>query len=576
MKVLLVAINSKYIHTNLAVRYLRQYSSQHDEISIAEYTINQRVDEIAADIYRQKADIIGLSTYIWNVQQVLDTAEILKAVNPDVRIILGGPEVSFDPIEILKGHEFIEAVVYGEGEETFKEILEGKDYKDIAGLAFRSDGTIKINPSRPVIDEMERIPFPYTEEDDLRNKIAYYEASRGCPFNCSFCLSSTIKGVRFLPLERVYRDLSFLMNTGAKQIKFVDRTFNANKEFAKSIMKFIEYSGTEMTGFHAEITAHLVDDEQLQFLKGLKKDLFQFEIGVQSTNTQTIDSIDRTTDFEKLKRVASIIGSYKNIHQHLDLIAGLPYEDYNSFGNSFNDLYEIQPEKIQLGFLKLLKGSRLRNEAEKYGIRFIDKAPYEVIETKWLSYDDLLKLKDIEELVERYYNEKMFQTTLNCLIPDSFGSAFEFFEDFSNYWRVNNLFAEAHGKDALYSILQDYMVSRNFKNIEMLKDSLRFDYTYNNKGKSIPQFLRSREYSIGNLIHQVVKQPDFLELLLPEDRENAAKEIIKKVKVELFNWNFIDPFNSKKNCQLKKEETAILFYNGRTVDITEILREVRD
>ena len=406
MNIILATLNTKYIHSNLAIRYLKAYVDEACSVELAEFTINQRSEDIAAEIFLMEASLVGFSTYIWNIDQILDVCHILKLTAPDIRIILGGPEVSYDPQEILENNNYIDMIVFGEGEQTFKELVTGVKFSEILGLAYRAGSKVVVNPSRPLIEDLGLLPFPYTDEDNLENKIVYYEASRGCPFNCAFCLSSTIRGVRFFPIERVKRDLNYLMVSKAKQVKFVDRTFNANKEFSNAIMEHIAESDPDMTSFHLEMTAHLIDEEQLDFFKKLKKGLFQFEIGVQSTNDPTIEVIGRNTDFSKLREVSKLISSYGNIHQHLDLIAGLPYESYERFGKSFDDLFEIQPDKIQLGFLKLLKGSSLRNNSEKYGYKFHNKAPYEILSNHYISYGEIIKLKDIEKLVDVYYNEK--------------------------------------------------------------------------------------------------------------------------------------------------------------------------
>jgi len=387
MKALLTTLNSKYIHSALSIRYLKEFCKDIADISLMEFTINQNIDYIAGEIYKRKPDIIGFSTYIWNLEHTLRVCEILKLVNPNIKIILGGPEVSFDSEDIMKENWFIDFIISGEGEIPFRELLlsifDGdRDFSSVKGLTYREGEEIIKNPPGSLLKNLDMIPSPYVEIDkSLEKKIVYYESSRGCPFNCQFCLSSTIKGVRYFSLERVKEDLQRLMDMKVKQVKFVDRTFNANKKYAMEIMEFIMDKDPEDMNFHFEVTAHLIDEDMLQLIKKAKPGLFQFEIGVQSTNERTIEAIGRTTNFGKLKEICKEIKSYKNIHQHLDLIAGLPYEGYESFKKSFNDVYEIKPEKIQLGFLKLLKGSGLRKEKEKYGFKFLDIPPYEVLET---------------------------------------------------------------------------------------------------------------------------------------------------------------------------------------------------
>ena len=422
MKTILTTLNSKYIHTALSIRYLKSYSQDITDIDLMEFTINQNVDFIAGEIYKRNPDIIGFSTYIWNRDKTLKVCETIKLVYPDVKIILGGPEVYFDGQDLMVEHWYIDFIVYGEGEITFKELLESilmgkKDYSYINGLIYRKGDSIIQNPPRKLIKNLDSIPSPYSFiGDEFKNKIVYLVSSRGCPFNCQFCLSSTIKGVRYFSLDRVKEDLEKLIDAKVKQVKFVDRTFNANKEYAMEIMNFIMEKDPHNMNFHFEVTAHLLDDDMLKFLKRAKEGLFQFEIGVQSTNVKTLEAIGRKTNLPKLKKVTEEIKSYNNIHQHLDLIAGLPYEDYDSFKDSFNYVYEIKPEKIQLGFLKLLKGSGLRNKRGKYGFKFLDSPPYEVLETNYISYEEMLKLKGIEDLVEKYYNEGYFEHSIEYII----------------------------------------------------------------------------------------------------------------------------------------------------------------
>ena len=315
MKVLLTTLNSKFIHSNLAIRYRKEVAKDVADIDLMEFTINQPIEQILSTIYKGNPDMVGFSTYIWNVNEVLEIAEGLKIVKPNIKIMLGGPEVSFDGVQILEKHRFIDYIVYGEGEETFREMLIADDLCNVKGLIFRKEGEVVINPPREQIKDLDNIPSPYENiNEEFKNKIVYYESSRGCPFNCEFCLSSTIKGVRFFSIDRVKRDIGTLIKSGVSQIKFVDRTFNANKAYSREIMDFIMQENPENMNFHFEVTAHLIDDETLEYLKKPKEGLFQFEVGVQSTNPDTIKSIGRVTDFEKLKYVTSAIKKNRNIH----------------------------------------------------------------------------------------------------------------------------------------------------------------------------------------------------------------------------------------------------------------------
>lgn len=583
MKTLLVAVNSKYIHSNLAIRYLKAYAGGFCDIKIEEFTINQRIDSIAAEIFRIKADLVGFSTYIWNIEEVLNISRIIKIVSPGTRILLGGPEVSYDPAKILKDNRFIDMVIYGEGEETFRELVTGKNVVEIDGLAYRKGDEVFINPQRQLIKHLDDIPFPYSDDDNLENKIVYYEASRGCPFNCAFCLSSTIHGLRRFSIDRVKTDLDFLIGSGARQIKFVDRTFNADKSFAQQIMEHVALNSKQMTSFHAEITAHLVDQEQLEFFKGLRKGLFQFEIGVQSTHQDTIDSIGRTTDFMKLRKVSEAIASYGNIHQHLDLIAGLPFEDYHRFGKSFDDLFDINPEKIQLGFLKLLKGSRLRNEAELHGYEFLDKAPYEVLKTKWLSYDDLIRLKDIEELVERYYNERLFKYSITHISSKYFKSAFKFFEVFSGYWRRTRLYDQAQSRESLYNILFDFCKSTKLEDLTLISDLIKLDYYINNDSNKPPRAFGKTNFLEGSTLHDILRKTELVKTYIPEELETSTKDLIKRIRVEYFRSDIFKIINTKPPYSYYEKETAVMIYSPQVksedkkiFDVTKFIREVLD
>lgn len=583
MNVILSTLNSKYIHSNLAIRYLKEYVRDIVEVELAEFTINQNLDEISGELFKMNPDLIGFSTYIWNVKEILEIIERLKIVNPDLKILLGGPEVSYDGYELLLNNPGIDFVIAGEGEETYKELIQGRPLEEIKGLAFRCGEKIKVNIPRPLIKDINSIPSPYINiGDEYRNKIVYYETSRGCPFNCKFCLSSTIRGVRYMNIERVKEDIDSLIDAGVKQVKFVDRTFNSNKKFSKAVMEHIISRDPKEVNFHLELTAHLIDDEQLEFLEDIKEGLFQFEIGVQSTNPQTIEAIGRTTDIEYLKKVSSKIKSFKNIHQHLDLIAGLPYENYNSFSKSFNSIYEIKPEKIQLGFLKLLKGSEIRQMSEKYGYKFLDKPPYEVLENFYISYGELLKLKDIENIVEKYYNEAYFENSLDFIIKNNFHSAFLFYEDFADYWDKKDLFKVSHKRNTLYTILQDYFLYKDLPDFELFSDILRFDYLSNNDNKGIPKEIESKK-QIGNKdMHKLLKDKNLLDDILESEKDTATKKLLLKTSISCFSYDILEVIKSDFR-KTEKIERVILFYykNGvinrsSTYDVTDYLRRINN
>ena len=587
MKALLTTLNSKYIHSALSIRYLKEFCKDIADISLMEFTINQNIDYIAGEIYKKKPDIIGFSTYIWNLEQTLRVCEILKLISPNIKIILGGPEVSFDSEDIMKENWFIDFIISGEGEIPFRQLLlaifDGdRDFSSVKGLTYREGEEIIKNPPGSLLKNLDMIPSPYVEIDkSLEKKIVYYESSRGCPFNCQFCLSSTIKGVRYFSLERVKEDLQRLMDMKVKQVKFVDRTFNANKKYAMEIMEFIMDKDPEDMNFHFEVTAHLIDEDMLQLIKKAKPGLFQFEIGVQSTNERTIEAIGRTTNFGKLKEICKEIKSYKNIHQHLDLIAGLPYEGYESFKKSFNDVYEIKPEKIQLGFLKLLKGSGLRKEKEKYGFKLLDIPPYEVLETNYIKYEEMLRLKGIEDLVEKYYNEEYFKTTISYLVENKYDTAFDFFEDFLNFWEYKGYHRLSHSRDRLYEILWQFCEYKGLEELDLINEIIKFDYLFNNQNYNVPKFISRTDVDLLQPIkHNILKDEKLLEEVLPHFKDVPTKNLLKRVHIETFKIDVLSLIEKDYNLNSSIfNKTCILFeYKKATFnrcnayDITKYLK----
>lgn len=568
MKIILTTLNSKFIHTALSIRYLKSYC-QDIPMELMEFTINQNLDYIVGEIYKKKPDLVCFSTYIWNRDETLQIAESLKIIDPTIQILLGGPEVSFDGREILGKYPFIDFIIYGEGEVSFQEFLQNridgkKDLDAINGLIFREGERIIVNPPRALLQNLDSIPSPYKNlEDNFKNKIVYYESSRGCPFNCQFCLSSTIKGVRYFNIERVKEDLGILIDAGVDQVKFVDRTFNANKQYAMEIMEFIMDKNPRDMNFHFEVTAHLLDREMLDFIKEVKEGLFQFEIGVQSTNLKTLDAIGRTTDLDKLKKVTKEIRDNKNVHQHLDLIAGLPYEDYKSFRNSFNEVYGLKVEKIQLGFLKLLKGSGLRRDRKKYGLEFLDKPPYEILKTNCLSYGDLLKLKAIEDLVEKYYNGRYFQHSLEFIITNHYKTPFDFYEDFSNYWEDMNYHRISHSRNRLYEILLNFYKYKGYDKGWVMEEIIKYDYIFNHKNPYLPKGLRRNKrasQSIRRNFHDILKDEEILNNYLGGLKDQATKEILKAVHIEGFKLDIFYLISNGYSLEaIREKEVFILF-----------------
>lgn len=590
MKIILSTLNSKFIHSSLSIRYLREYIKDIASVEIKEYTINQNIDYIVSDLYKNNTNIIGFSTYIWNLTETLEICKTLKIVKPNIKIILGGPEVSYDGEKVLEENPYIDYIIYGEGEETLREFVksllkEEKEYKDISGLIYSKEGRVIKNPPRPLIYDLDKIPSPYIDfKDDFQNKIVYFESSRGCPFNCKFCLSSTIKGVRYFNIDKVKKELNNLIEAKVSQVKFVDRTFNANKKYAMEIMNFIIEKDPKDINFHFEVTAHLIDDEMLDFLSTVKEGLFQFEVGVQSTNDDTIDAIGRTTDFEKLKEVTKKIKSYKNIHQHLDLIAGLPYEDYNTFKKSFNDVYNIGPEKIQLGFLKLLKGSQLRKDEEKYEYKYLDVPPYEVLENKYISYGELVNLKTIEDLVEKYYNEDYFKHSLEFLIKNHYNNPFELYEDFAKYWEDKGYNKVSNSRNKLYEILIEYYKFKGFEDFMIFSDLIRFDFIMNNKGNRMPKGVVPIKDNVDlRATHEILKDSRVLNDYLGEYKDLPTKKVIKDIDIKTFKVNVFKIIENGYLLNDKNitENIDILFIykkgvinRCKTYDISHITKEM--
>ncbi len=491
MKILLAAINAKYIHSNLAVHTLRAYAEKNVrrkglEIEVAEYTINQQKDDILRDIYEKAADMVCFSCYIWNIDYVRAVVRELGKVCPGTAFWLGGPEVSYDAEDVLETLPAVKGVMRGEGELTFAELCEGWKLKDIAGITYRSeDGTICENPWREPMD-LDEVPFIYQDMKGFEHKIIYYETSRGCPFSCSYCLSSIDKRLRFRSLSLVKQELGVFLEQKVPQVKFVDRTFNCSHSHAMEIWKFIAEHDNGITNFHFEIAADLLNEEELALISTMRPGLIQLEIGVQSTNEKTIREIKRTMDFKKVSQVTAILQDMGNVHQHLDLIAGLPFEDIKSFSKSFDDVYALKPHQLQLGFLKVLKGSYMEKRKEEYGLVCKSEPPYEVLYTKWLSYGEVQKLKGIEEMVEVYYNSRQFEHTLAALEKMT-SSPFCMFENLWKYYKDNGLCYIQHKRSARYEILLDF-VKNNCEQTELFKELLVYDYYLRENAKTRPAF----------------------------------------------------------------------------------------
>ncbi|MBQ3061837.1 MAG: B12-binding domain-containing radical SAM protein [Lachnospiraceae bacterium] len=543
MNTLLVAINSKYIHSNLAVYSLSAYAkSKGHTVNIKEYTINQQPDAIIRDIYSQKPDLIGFSCYIWNIEYVIKIVPEIKKILPNCIIIIGGPEVSFETDKYFEKLPDVDVIIIGEGEITFANILDTlsnkpifktSDLLSIQGIAINNPRTT--NTLNTYLN-MDELPFPYENVSDFRNKVIYYESSRGCPYSCSYCLSSVDKRVRFRNLELVKKELLTFINAKVAQVKFVDRTFNCNRERTAAIWQFILDNDNGITNFHFEISADIITPEEINLLSKMRPGLVQLEIGVQTTNTDTLNAIYRNVDFKVLSDVVTKINRLGNVHQHLDLIAGLPYEDYSSFSNSFNDVYALKPEQLQLGFLKILSGSNMQHTASKMNIQYTNYPPYEVISTPWISYEDIQKLKGIEEMVEMYYNSGQFNATIAYIIR-YFDNPFAFYGFLANYFANNDLTDIGHSRIKRYSILLDAITSLDKSlgiDIDLLKETLCYDLYLRENLKSRPEFLPDNIH-YKKKIHSLYLDEERIRKILPDYSSYTTKQIERLTTIQHFS-----------------------------------------
>ena len=540
MKILLVACNAKYIHSNLAVYDLQAYASDYaDHIVLKEYTINQQKDDIMRDIYLEHPDVVCVSCYIWNLSFVKELMADLIKILPGADFWAGGPEVSYDAEKFLTENSEFKGVMVGEGEETFKELAgyyvekNPQDLKDMTGICYRDGDQIIHNGWRHIMD-LSSIPFIYKDLSEFKNRIIYYESSRGCPFSCSYCLSSIDKKLRFRDTETVKKELQFFIDNKVPQVKFVDRTFNCKHDHAMAIWKYINEHDNGVTNFHFEISADLLREEELQEMSTMRPGLIQLEIGVQSTNPDTIKAIHRTMDFEKLKGIVDRIHSFGNIHQHLDLIAGLPYEDYDSFRNSFNDVYALKPQQLQLGFLKVLKGSHMMEMCREYGIVYKTQEPYEVLSTKWLDYDHVLKLKTVENMVEVYYNSGQFQNTLEYL-EKFFPDAFSIYERLGSFYMEKGYGDVSHTRMRRYEILLEFLEDVPEISMDQVKDQMVYDLYLRENLKSRPGFARDQK-PFERQIWDFRKREKVA--------KNAHVEVFADGTVLLFNYADRDPLTN--------------------------------
>ncbi len=540
MKILLAACNAKYIHSNLAVYDLQAYASEYtDHIILKEYTINQQKDDIMRDIYLEHPDVVCVSCYIWNISFVKELMSDLAKILPDADFWAGGPEVSYDAEKFLSENPEFTGVMVGEGEETFQELSgyyvkkNPEKLENITGICYRDGEKIIHNGWRQIMD-LSSIPFIYKDLSEFKNRIIYYESSRGCPFSCSYCLSSVDKKLRFRDIEMVKKELQFFIDHKVPQVKFVDRTFNCKHDHAMAIWKYINDHDNGVTNFHFEISADLLREEELQEMSTMRPGLIQLEIGVQSTNPDTIKAIHRTMDFEKLKGIVDRIHSFGNIHQHLDLIAGLPYEDYDSFRNSFNDVYALKPQQLQLGFLKVLKGSHMMEMCHEYGIVYKNREPYEVLSTKWLDYDHVLKLKNVENMVEVYYNSGQFQKTLEYA-ESFFPDAFSIYEGLGIFYMEKGYGDVSHTRMRRYEILLEYLETVPGISRAEVADRMILDLYLRENLKSRPGFAGNQK-PYEKLVWDYRKRAH-----VPK---NAHVEVFGNGRALYFDYNRKDPLDN--------------------------------
>lgn len=586
MKILLTAVNAKYIHSNPAVYSLKAYAGREleEHLEIAEYTINHRPEEILSDLYRRSPDVIAFSCYIWNWVVIQELLNEIPKVLPGRPIWLGGPEVSFHGENILKKYPGVTGIMIGEGEQTFKELAEyylknGTVYRtdqlsDIAGLLLREQKTAERE-----ITDMNAIPFWYDDMTPFKNRILYYESSRGCPYRCSYCLSSIEKKVRFRDIETVKKELQFFLDRKVPQVKFIDRTFNCNHDHAQAVWNYILEHDNGVTNFHFEIAADILNETELEILKKMRPGLVQLEIGVQTVNPDTLKAVCRKTDMGKLKKVVETLRSGNNIHIHLDLIAGLPCEDYESFQNSFDRVYEMRPEQLQLGFLKVLKGSAMEENAEKFGIRYLSSPPYEVLKTDWLSYGDICRLKKIEEMVELYYNSNQFTHCLPVL-SEQFAGPFRMFEKLACYYEKNGYFVNAPARAYRYQVLFQFAKEVDPEHEDLYRELLTYDMYSRENMKSRPAFARDLK-EFKDEIRNFYKEEEKDRKILPDYQEYDAKQMLRMTHMEPFFYTVWEEpgkiqktgkpgyvlFDYKKRSPLTKEaETAVLKKGDKSDD----------
>ena len=580
MKILLIAINAKYIHSNPAVYSLAAYANhnltkeekEQCQVEIAEYTINHRTESIIADIYKKKPDVLNFSCYIWNWEYVQEVMVELHKLLPQVPIYLGGPEVSFTSKDIMEQYPFLAGIVIGEGEETFLELcrayFRGEEYPVLAGICAgvknsgnrieNQEGNFKNFGEPRGLVNINDIPFFYDDMAAFEHRIVYYESSRGCPYRCSYCLSSIDKTVRLRDLDLVKKELQFFLDVKVPQVKFIDRTFNCNRDHACEVWQYILDNDNGITNFHFEISADILTDRELSILEKMRPGLVQLEIGVQSTNPETIKEINRVMNVDKLREVVARIHSFKNIHQHLDLIAGLPFEDFTTFQKSFNDVYFMKPEQLQLGFLKVLKGAKMWEKAQEYGIAYTEKPPYEVLFTNWITYEEILKLKQVEEMVEMYYNSNQFTYTL-AMLEQEFETPFKLYEALADYYEEKGYALQNPARSYRYQILLDFCIEKAPEKENMYRELLTFDIYLREKMKTRPAFAKSQD-PLKDISREIYQKEEETKELLPAYAEYNSKQLSKMTHLEEFEYSVWEYGKCEK---LVDNQLMIFDYNER-------------
>lgn len=530
MNIVLTTLNAKYIHTNLAIRYLKAYAQPKYDATIVEYTIKDPVINIVSDLIQKKPDVIGFSCYIWNIEETIKVIKMIKKINPDILIVVGGPEVTYDVLEWMERVPDFDVIVIGEGEQTFKQLLagfsNGRDFSEVHGIAYRNEGGIQLNPQRNKLD-LKDLPSPYRFKEDadhLSKRVTYVETSRGCPFSCQFCLSSIEVGVRYFDREKIKDDIRYLMANGAKTIKFVDRTFNISRSYAMEMFRFLIDEHLPGTVFQFEITADIMRPEVIAFLnEEAPAGLFRFEIGVQSTNDYTNELVMRKQNFDKLKRTVTMVKEGGKIDQHLDLIAGLPEEDYHSFKKTFNDVFAMRPEELQLGFLKMLRGTGLRLRAADHDYVYMDHSPYEILGNNVLDFNDIIKIKQVEDVLEKYWNDHRMDNTVEFLVTKVFPSPFDFFQEFGSYWETKGWSRIGHQLEDLFKRLYQFLQEKDVEHIEQIVSLMKYDYLASMKYKPRKPWweLSSDKKQRSELYREIIKNPgalgqEFMNLKLNE------------------------------------------------------------